>query len=133
MLQFSPLCDIMNKMLQLVVRGGTGEKANIKGVKVGGKTGTTSGNADNWFVGFTPEYTCAVWHSTLTSGNIAPDIFADVFEGIEVENNNYPHIGNVISKPYCQLSGKLRGNGCKFINRGYYASNNLPEICDECK
>lgn len=125
--------EIMNKMLQLVVRGGTGKNANINGVKVGGKTGTTTGNEDNWFVGFTPEYTCAVWHSVTTSGNIAPDIFADVFEGVEVENNNYPHIGNVVSKPYCQQSGKLRGKGCKFANRGYFASNNLPEVCDECK
>lgn len=57
----------MTLMMQNVVNSGTGRKARIDW-PVAGKTGTTqsgisgnSGNRDIWFVGYTPEYTGAVW------------------------------------------------------------------------
>jgi 1A family penicillin-binding protein len=43
-----------------VVRRGTGQQAKI-GRPVAGKTGTTEGNFDAWFVGYTPEISAAVW------------------------------------------------------------------------
>lgn len=125
--------EIMNKMLQLVVRGGTGKNAMVDGLKIGGKTGTTSGNQDNWFVGFTPDYTCAVWHSFSEKGNVAPEVFADVFENVKSENKAFPHKNGVISEVYCKKNGKLKGENCKNTGRGYYVHNKLPEICDECK
>ena len=76
----SETAQLMNKMLEKVVKVGTGVDANLKNVNVVGKTGTTSGNADNWFVGVTPEYSCAVWHSAIEDGNICPEVFASVFE-----------------------------------------------------
>ena len=124
--------EIMNRMLQLVVQGGTGKNAKVEGLKVGGKTGTTSGNQDNWFVGFTPDYTCAVWHSFSEKGNVAPDIFADVFENVKSENKVFPHKKGVISELYCKKSGKLKGENCDNTSRGYYLHNKLPEICDKC-
>ncbi len=48
-------------MMRGVVSYGTGGAAFAPGQDRGGKTGTTSGFADAWFVGFTPEYTVAVW------------------------------------------------------------------------
>lgn len=59
----------MTKMLQNVVNDGTGRKAKIDR-PVAGKTGTTqhgikglnsSKNRDVWFVGYTPEWTAAIW------------------------------------------------------------------------
>jgi len=54
---------IMLDMLVGVTRQGTAARvgAALKGVPLGGKTGTTSSQADALFVGFTPEYTCGVW------------------------------------------------------------------------
>ena len=55
-------------LLKEVVSSGTGTKARIKGHETAGKTGTTQsgiegvgGNRDVWFVGYTRDYTAAVW------------------------------------------------------------------------
>lgn len=57
----------VTQMMQGVVQNGTGTNAAIKGRTVAGKTGTTQnpngpGNRDIWFVGYTPEWTAAVWY-----------------------------------------------------------------------
>jgi penicillin-binding protein 1A len=51
---------IMTNLLQSVVRVGTGTNAQL-GRPVAGKTGTTTSKVDAWFIGYTPEYTAAVW------------------------------------------------------------------------
>jgi penicillin-binding protein 1A len=51
------------------VRRGTGQQAKI-GRPVAGKTGTTEGNHDAWFVGYTPELVAAVWVG-FAEGNVA--------------------------------------------------------------
>jgi penicillin-binding protein 1A len=48
-------------ILQTVVGQGTGVDAQIPGVVIAGKTGTTEDYGDAWFVGWTKEYTVAVW------------------------------------------------------------------------
>ena len=50
----------VTRILQNNVTGGTGTRAQI-GVPVAGKTGTTEDFVDAWFVGYTPEYSTAVW------------------------------------------------------------------------
>jgi penicillin-binding protein 1A len=61
--------------MKSVVTSGTGRSANIPGLNVAGKTGTTNfpaeikekynikpgGVGDIWFAGYTPHYTAAVW------------------------------------------------------------------------
>jgi penicillin-binding protein 1A len=51
----------VGSLLQGVVRYGTGTRAQVPNVVVAGKTGTTEGYGDAWFVGWTPKYTVAVW------------------------------------------------------------------------
>lgn len=57
----------MTQMLQGVVQSGTGKAARMNR-PVAGKTGTTQvpirgvdGNRDAWFVGYTPEWSAAIW------------------------------------------------------------------------
>lgn len=51
----------MKYMLKSVVRDGTGKKvAGLRG-ETGGKTGTTNGNRDAWFIGFNDRLLTGVW------------------------------------------------------------------------
>ncbi|MCP6682165.1 transglycosylase domain-containing protein [Bacillus nakamurai] len=66
---------MITDMLKSAVQTGTGKLAQVPNVEVAGKTGTTNftddymkahniasgGVPDSWFVGYTPQYTAAVW------------------------------------------------------------------------
>ncbi len=56
---------LTHSMLESALKQGSGkrgyEAAGMKGFTGGGKTGTTSDFADNWFVGYNSKVSCAVW------------------------------------------------------------------------
>ena len=54
--------DTMNEVLQGVFeRGGTAAGRGLKDRPAAGKTGTTNGNIDAWFTGYTPQLSTSVW------------------------------------------------------------------------
>ncbi len=57
----SDIADAMVWMLQQVVRGGTGGGAALPDRAVAGKTGTSEGARDLWFIGSIPQLTTGVW------------------------------------------------------------------------
>ncbi len=57
----SEVADTMNWMFQRVVTGGTGVAAKLDDRPVAGKTGTSEGGRDLWFIGSIPQLTTAVW------------------------------------------------------------------------
>jgi len=73
-------------MLKHVLRDGTAS-ATLGGFPrpAAGKTGTTDHNQDAWFVGFTPQYTAAVW-----MGNPSGEIPMTNVGGIRVFGATYP-------------------------------------------
>lgn len=127
--------DIMNRLLrEVVTKGATGEEAACNGIQVAGKTGTGDNNAGNWFVGITPNYSCAVWHGT-NSSNIAPEIFSQVIT--EIYNNNpdlsknFTNHINLSPMVYCTETGLLASARCVSAEKGYYHKDNIPKICDK--
>ena len=68
----------LNNLLEKSVSEGTSIAASIKGERVYGKTGTSDGNRDLWFIGSINNLTTGVWigfdenkESKLSSGNAA--------------------------------------------------------------
>jgi penicillin-binding protein 1A len=71
-------------ILQGVIQRGTGTRARLDR-PAAGKTGTTNDNADAWFVGYTPQYTAAVW-----MGNPDGRVPMNNVGGIRVQGGTYP-------------------------------------------
>jgi penicillin-binding protein 1A len=76
----------VHNMLAGVVQSGTGTAAAIAGVDVVGKTGTTTNEADAWFVGWTPQLTTAVWVGF--PNKLVPML--TLFNGGPVEGGTFP-------------------------------------------
>ena len=55
------VADNVNNVLQAVVTEGTGKRAALGDRPVAGKTGTSQGYGNAWFVGYTPTLSTAVW------------------------------------------------------------------------
>lgn len=60
---------MVTDMLKSVVREGTGQGANVAGLPIAGKTGTTNENKDSWFVGYSTNYTVSVWTGNYDEDN----------------------------------------------------------------
>jgi penicillin-binding protein 1A len=92
-----------NRALKVVPVSGTAPRANI-GIPQGGKTGTHQSYLDAWYVGYTPEYSTAVWvgyeaqQVPLTNVVINGQTYDRVFGGsvpapIWAEFMSYVHAG----------------------------------------
>ncbi len=80
---------LMTSILRDVVLRGTGKSANVVGVELAGKTGTTNNAVDAWFAGYSPEVQTVVWfgnddntpmRSRETGGRVAAPAFAHYYQ-----------------------------------------------------
>ena len=84
-------------MMNQVIKVGTGRRANLEERQAAGKTGTTQGARDAWFIGFTADYVTGVWMgyddnrklSGVTGGGLPADIWREtmlrVHEGLPLK------------------------------------------------
>lgn len=86
----------MAGMMSHVVSEGTARRAALDGIPTAGKTGTTNAYRDAWFVGYTGNFTCAVWFGNddysptnrMTGGSLPAQTWHDIMvaahQGVEV-------------------------------------------------
>ncbi len=81
------VAEKMNQMLQKVITDGTGAAAALDFTNVAGKTGTSTGPNDVWFVGFTGKYVGGVWlgnddNRPMSSGNTGGHLAAPLWHSV---------------------------------------------------
>jgi len=121
-----------------VLDRGTAKTAKEMGIyfPTSGKTGTTDGNRDSWFVGYTPDVVCAVWvgydsgaDTGLTGARGALRIWARFLRAL------YPASGPVTLRPpdgivFAEIdpeSGFLSTTACPQTLREAYLSGTAPK------
>ena len=133
--------EVMNKLLQRVVTGeqGTGGTAKFGSMPVAGKTGTTSNDVDQWFMGMTPYYVGGVWFGYSDDSNIQiryssypppiiwKRVMQHIHEGLEVKD--FPTSGKVVEMTYCVESGEIATSACPETATGWYKESNIPGTC----
>jgi len=85
--------------------GGFSEPARIEGWPVGGKTGTSTGPKDLWFVGVNPYYVGAVWIGKQQGGNMAYNIYSGVWAPPIWHNMMAPLLKNKTVRDFAQPQG----------------------------
>ena len=96
----------MNRMMHAVVTEGTGRRALLDNTHSAGKTGTSSGYRDAWFLGFTGQYVTGVWIGNddfrpmrdVTGGNL-PAMAWHSFMAIATSSPDIPTIDGLDSHP----------------------------------
>ena len=111
---------VITSLLQAVVSddGGTAARARSLGRPVAGKTGTTNGYIDGWFVGYTPGLAAGVWvgfneEKTLGPGEVGGRTALPIW--IEFMRNalgdspgqNFPVPSGIVFANIDEQSGKL--------------------------
>lgn len=151
---FSPqTAYIMTDLMKDIVRRGTASSIgrHYPGRQIAGKTGTTDGTTDSWFVGYTPNVTLGIWvgydipyemkwlSSTDSSGlrslNLWSQIMDRVYPLISAQEGSFPAMpGGIVQREVCTKSGKIPTDLCRAlgtVTTDYFIKGTEPtEACD---
>lgn len=130
---------VMNRLLQNVVKNGTGKAAQLKNTTVAGKTGTTQDWNDLLFVGLTPDFVSGVWigyaegeriplNTYISSATVWKNIIGDYAE-LHTTQKEFPSAasGSVVEDYVCTYTGLIAGENCpKSAEKGYWRADHAP-------
>lgn len=138
--------------LQTVVKTGTGAGIIKPGkMPVGGKTGNTNDDKDQWFIGSSPYYTIAAWNGyddpkpigyrtgvgayPYTSMVVFNTVMNAINAGLPVKQFEKP--ASVVNASVCKVSGLVATDACRTDPRGnqtitdLFAAGSVPtKTCD---
>ncbi len=130
---------VTTSMLQAVIeeQGGTAPAARALGRPAAGKTGSTNGYFDAWFIGYTPDYATGVWtgfdeEKTLGKSEFGGTASLPVWleymkaahDGLPVRN--FPVPENVVFVNIDNETGKLVGPQSKMVVRQAFIEGTEP-------
>ena len=110
----------MAQMMSHVVSEGTARRAALDGIPTAGKTGTTNNYRDAWFVGYTGNFTCAIWYGNddysptnrMTGGSLPAQTWHDIMvaahQGVEIKE--LPGVGAGTKLPPPPPSANVAAN-----------------------
>lgn len=120
---------LITSILNDVVTRGTGKAAQVPGIELAGKTGTTNNNVDAWFCGYSPSIQTLVWFGndnntpmkrTETGGKIAAPVFGNFYKKyLEL----HPEIPRTFTMPQNVYTSNINGKTELFTDK-----SPLPEI-----
>ncbi len=138
---------LLTSAMKDVIQKGTGGRLKFRNLDMpqAGKTGTSTGNRDLWFVGYTPYLTAGIWggydnNKKQSSITYQKDLWRDIMEQL-----NHDYTKSAFTKPntvttavICTKCGKLAIDGiCENAVGGscakkeYFAQDSIPtENCD---
>ena len=99
------IAETMNQMLKGVVSDGTGQAAQLPGREVVGKSGTSEGAKDLWFVGSIPQLTTGMWFGyddnrpTRMNSGVTSEAWRDYME---------PITGDLMVRTFPRPSSKVK-------------------------
>ena len=136
---------VMNRLLQLVVQGGTASDiaSSWKGMEVFAKTGTTGTTTEGrnvYFMGGTPYCVGASWfgydynqtlrdNQTKYARSLWNKVMLMIHEGLE--NASFEKKGETMQLRYCTETGLLATKGCPKTGTGVYKPSNTPGYCNK--
>ena len=138
---------LMTDILKDVIRRGTGRRAQVKGIELAGKTGTTNKNIDAWFCGYSPTIETVVWFGRdnnrpigkgATGGAVAAPAFAYYYKHLL---ELYPDTKRTFDIPKGVFVGRYDGKRelytersplpSRVRNQESYADRNPPEYRED--
>jgi len=133
------ITDILNGVLQ---PGGTGSTLRERAERpAAAKTGTTDEFKDAWFVGYTPQLSCAVWVGydrnqvvNLTGSVAAGPIWADFIKGASASlpRQDFHVPSNVNKLPVCLDTGFIATEYCpRSITMAFEKGSEPRDLCPQ--
>ena len=120
---------LMTSILSDVVTKGTGKAAQVSGIELAGKTGTSNDNIDAWFCGYSPSIQTIIWfgkdnntpmRKSETGGKIAAPVFSYFYKKyLEI----HPEITRNFTMPENVYTANINGR-----TELYTDTSPLPEV-----
>ena len=129
----------MTSLLRGVIeeKGGTGGAARALGREVAGKTGTTNGYYDAWFIGYTPQIATGVWvgfdeEKTLGKGEVGGRAALPIWlDYMKYAHENLPQVTfpvppGIVFVTIDSETGKLASSSTKKVVRQAFLEGTEP-------